>query len=62
MREKLAGKLAGCRFTRNHALPNPVDREILVGERVRLLRIPGDRMRIPRQGKPSPDLKIALSL
>ena len=32
MREKLAGKLAGCRFTRNHAVPNPADREIFVGE------------------------------
>ena len=62
MREKLAGKLAGCRFARNHALPNTADREILVGERVRLLRIPGDRMRIPRQGKPPSGLKIALSL
>lgn len=58
MPEKATVKLAGHLFTRNHPFPNVAGRQIFGRERVRLLQIPGDRLRILGQGKPS-GLKIA---
>ncbi|XP_068980778.1 transmembrane protein 132E isoform X3 [Bombus flavifrons] len=46
MPEKDTVKLAGHLFTRNHPFPNVAGRQIFGRERVRLLQIPGDRLRI----------------